>query len=317
MNARKFETPLENYLAVRSALGYRDYALRNLLQDFVRYLVARNHDGPIRAGTAVDWACATSGRNGASRLAYRLSAARGFLLHLRASIPDTEVPETGLLKKSARRIPYLFSNDQIRDLLKAASTIGPAGSLRPHTYETILGLMASTGIRVGEAIRLTTGDVKLDLHPPRLEIRESKFHKSRVVPLHPTTAEKLRNYASLRTRIGYGSAVTAFFPSERRKPLCYETLRSWFARTTQELGMSPAGDRRKPTPHGLRHHFAVERLTLWCQQGAAVGRLAPNLSVYLGHVRPEESYWYLTSTPALLMTAGESFHRFAVPGGAP
>jgi integrase/recombinase XerD len=153
-------------------------------------------------------------------LAYRLSAARGFLIHLRASIPDTEVPETGLLKKSPRRIPYLFSNDQIRDLLKAASAIGPAGSLRPHTYETILGLMASTGIRVGEAIRLTTGDVKLDPHPPRLQIRESKFRKSRVVPLHPTTTEKLRNYASLRPRIGYGSAETAFFLSERRKLLC-------------------------------------------------------------------------------------------------
>ena len=134
--------------------------------------------------------------------------------------------------------------------------------------------------------------------------------------MHPTTAEKLRAYASLRTRIGCGSAETVFFPSERRKPLCYETLRSWFSRTTQELGMSPVGDRRKPTLHGLRHHFAVERLTLWCQQGAEVAKLAPNLSVYLGHMRPEESYWYLTSTPEMLVTAGESFHRFAVPGGA-
>ena len=315
MNARELERRLENYLAVRSALGYRDYALRNLLRDFVRCLVANNRNGPIRAGTAVDWACATSGRNGASRLAYRLSAARGFLIHLRASVPDTEVPGTGLLKKSPRRIPYLFSNDQIRDLLRAAATIGPAGSLRPHTYETILGLMASTGIRVGEAIRLTTGDVKLGPHAPRLEIRESKFKKSRIVPLHPTTAEKLRDYVSLRTRIGYGSVETVFFPSERRKPLCYETLRSWFARTTRELGMCPSDDRRKPTLHGLRHHFAVERLTLWCQQGAPVGKLAPNLSVYLGHMSPEESYWYLTSTPELLMTAGKSFQRFAVPGG--
>jgi integrase/recombinase XerD len=145
MNARELESRLEKYLAVRSALGYRDYFLRSLLQNFVRYVVSRHHDGPIRAGTAVDWACVTSGCNGASRLAYRLSAARGFLIHLRASIPDTEVPETGLLKKSPRRIPYLFSNDQIRDLLKAASAIGPANSLRRHTYETILGLRARHG----------------------------------------------------------------------------------------------------------------------------------------------------------------------------
>lgn len=317
MNARALESRLEQYLAVRSALGYRDYFLRNLLQDFVRYVIARHQKGPIRAKTAVDWACATSGRNSASRLAYRLSAARGFLAHLRASVPDTEVPEAGLLKKSPRRIPYLFSKGQILELLKAASSLGPVNSLRPHTYETILGLMASTGIRIGEAIHLKTEDVKLDADPPRLEIRESKFRKSRLLPLHPTTADKLRKYARRRARVGYGSAHTAFFVSERRKPLCYETLRSWFARTTRELGMRSAGDRRTPTLHGLRHHFAVERLTLWGQQGACVRELAPNLSVYMGHVSPEESYWYLTSTPALLATAGESFQRYAARRGNP
>lgn len=177
MRARELERRLEQYLAVRSALGYRDYFLSRLLQDFVRYVVVRHQDEPIRARTAVDWACATSSRNGASRLAYRLSAARGFLVHLRASVPETEVPEAGLLKKSPRRIPYLFSKDQIVELLKVSSTLGPLDSLRPHTYETILGLMASTGIRIGEAIHLKTENVKLDSDPPRLEIRESKFRK--------------------------------------------------------------------------------------------------------------------------------------------
>jgi integrase/recombinase XerD len=316
MNARELKCRLDEYLKVRSALGYRDYGLRNLLRDFVRYLVARHWHEPIRAGTAVDWACSTSDHNGASRLAYRLSVARGFLTHLRASEPDTEIPAVGLLRKSPRRIPYLFSKDEVVDLLKAASRISPENSLRPHTYETILGLMASTGIRVGEAIRLNAGDVKLDSHPPRLEIRESKFRKSRVVVLHPTTAEKLKFYVSARTRMGYGGNRSAFFLSERRKPLCYETLRSWFARTTRALGMVPPDNRRTPTLHGLRHYFAVERLTRWCEQGARVRELAPTLSVYLGHVSPEESYWYLTSTPALLRAAGESFQHYAVSGGA-
>ncbi len=315
MNARELERQLETYLTVRSALGHRDYGLRRLMQDFVRYVIARHDDVPIRARIAVDWACTTSGRNGASRLAYRLSAARGFLTYLRASFPDTEVPQTGLLKKSARRIPYLLAKGQIIDLLKRASALGPAGSLRPYTYEAILGLMASTGIRVGEAIRLTTGDVKLDSHPSRLEIRESKFHKSRLVPLHPTTSERLRRYAEIRVRMGYGGSSSAFFVSERRTHLCYETLRCWFARTTQDLDMCPEDGRRAPTLHGLRHYFAVQRLTLWCQQGAPVRDLAPNLSVYLGHVSPEESYWYLTSTPELLMTAGDSFQHYATSGG--
>jgi integrase len=218
-----------------------------------------------------------------------LSAARGFLTHVRATFPDTAVPQTGLLKKSPRRIPYLFSKKQLADLLKTASALGPAGSLRPHTYETILGLMASTGIRVGEAIHLKKVDVKLDAHPPRLEIHESKFRKSRLVPLHPTTSERLRHYGQVRAEMGYEGCV-AFFASAQGRHLCYETLRSWFARTTWELGMRPEDGRRPPTLHGLRHYFAVERLTLWCQQGVSVRDLAPNLSVYLGHVSPEVRY---------------------------
>jgi integrase/recombinase XerD len=315
MSATELEGHLRRYLAVRSALGYRNYALRNLMQDFVRYVVAAHEEGPIRARTAIDWACATTGRNGASRLAYRLSAARGFLTHLRASIPDTEVPNVGLLKKSARRVPYLFSNEQIASLLRKALQLGPEGSLRPHTYSTILGLMASTGVRVGEAIYLHTEDVHLDSDSPRLEIRESKFRKSRLVPLHPTTAERLRHYARLRTQLGGKLSSKAFFVSERQEYLCYETLRSWFVQTTLDLGMRSTPDRRTPTIHGLRHHFAVERLTLWCQQGASARDLAPQMSVYMGHVSLAESYWYLSSTPALLKTAAELFQCYATSHG--
>ena len=316
MNATKLEEQLRTYLAARLAVGYRDYALRNLMQDFVRYVNATTtDDGPIRARTAFDWACATSRRNGASRLVYRLSAARGFLTHLRASFPDTEVPAIGLLKKSRRRIPYLFSEGQVVDILKRAAAIEPAASLRPYTYETMLGLMASTGIRVGEAIHLETDDVNLDTDPPRLEIRESKFRKARFVPLHPTTAQKLEHYARLRSHRGYDKLSKSFFVSERQDHLCYETLRSWFARTTLDLGMRHGAGRRTPTLHGLRHYFAVERLTRWCQQGAAAEELAPTLSIYMGHVSPAESYWYLTSTPALLKTAGDSFQRYTASAG--
>jgi integrase/recombinase XerD len=316
MKPTELEEHLKTYLAARLAVGYRDNALQNLMQDFVRYVNATiSYDAPIRAQTAFDWACATSLRNGASRLAYRLSAARGFMAHLRASVPDTEVPALGLLKKSRRRIPYLFSEGQVVQILNRAAAIEPATSMRPHTYETMLGLMASTGIRVGEAIYLKTEDVKLDTDPPRLEIRESKFRKSRFVPLHPTTAQKLKHYAGLRLQRGYDKLSKNFFVSERQERLCYETLRSWFARTTLDLGMRHGADRRTPTLHGLRHYFAVERLTRWCHQGAAAEDVAPTLSVYMGHVSPAESYWYLTSTPALLKTAGDSFQRYAASGG--
>jgi len=316
MNKSELEGQLETYLAFRLTLGRRDARLGNLLQDFIRYVVARHDEDTVPARTAVDWACATSKQAGDSRRAYRLSAARGFLVYVRASFPETEVPEKGLLRNSPRRVPYLFSEEQILRLLKATSNLGPCGSLRPHTIETMLGLMASTGIRIGEAINLKIGDVKLDSNPSVIEIRGTKFQKTRIVPLHPTTAEELKRYAAKRLNVRIGRNPTSFFISGTRTPLCYWNLRYWFDRTTRDLGMRPAHDRRKPTLHSLRHYFAVARLTLWCQQGASVKDLAPTLSVFLGHVSPVDSYWYLSCTPALLMTAGSAFQRFVGSGGA-
>jgi integrase len=174
--------------------------------------------------------------------------------------------------------------------------------------------MASTGIRVGEAIRLKISDVELNAEPSLLQIRESKFGKSRVAPRHPTTAAKLTHSVRLRARLGYSKRSDAFFVSERGGHLNYGCLVQWFTRATRSLGMQPPEGRRTPTLHGLRHYFAIERLTLWCHQGACIQDLAPQLSVYLGHAKPQQSYWYLTATPELLHIAGESFRRFANTG---
>src|SRR6266852_9421881 len=120
--------------------------------------------------------------------------ARGFLIYLKASAPDTEVPAPGLLPTPRRPKPFLFTPTQITALLEAAHASRPRGSLRPHTLSSVLGLLASTGLRVGEALRLQIDQVTLDLDPPQLHILETKFHKSRLVPLHPSTAERLRHY---------------------------------------------------------------------------------------------------------------------------
>lgn len=319
MNARKLQDQLAGYLAVRAALGYKDHGLKSLLQGFLNYIAARASDGLLRSAIAVDWAYTTPIARGAGVAgpAHRLSAARGFLSHLHASNPGVEVPQSRLLAAVRSPRPYLYSSEEIARLLKAASDLGPRGSLRPHTYETILGLMASTGIRVGEAIRLKNCDVDLKTEPPVLRIRETKFGKHRVVVLHPTTANKLTQYVQLRRRLGYGKRTDAFFVSEQGGLVSYACLCRWFSRTTRVMGMHPPKGRRTPTLHGLRHHFAVERLTLWCQQGACVQDLAPHLSVYLGHAKPQQSYWYMTATPALLSAAAESFQRFTKPGGAP
>jgi len=316
MSIRELRHQLAQYLAVRSALGLKDRGRKSLLQDFLRYLVEIPFDGSVSIHLAVDWAVTTpiARATGLAGPARRLSAVRGFLSHVRASNPQVEVPPARLLAAAKGRRPYLYSSDQIADLLNAALAIRRGGSLRPHTYATLLGLMASTGIRVGEAIRLKVCDVELDADPSLLQIRESKFGKSRIVPLHPTTAERLKRYVRLRTRLGYSKHSDAFFVSERGGHLNYGCLVQWFTRTVRGMGMYPPDGRRTPTLHGLRHYFAIERLTLWCHQGACIQDLAPQLSVYLGHVKPQQSYWYLTATPELLHIAGESFQRFANTG---
>jgi len=319
MSIRELRHQLACYLAARAASGLKDRGRESVLKDFLRYLVEKQFDGSIPVRLVVDWAVTTpmARATGLAGPARRLSAARGFLSYLRASDPHVEVPPIRLLAAAKGRRPYLYSAEQVSDLLKAALTIRPRGSLRPHTYETLLGVMASTGIRVGEAIRLKASDVELDTNPPLLQIRESKFGKSRIVPLHPTTAEKLRRYVRRRTRLGYSKRSDAFFVSERGGHLNYGCLVQWFIRTTRRMGMYPPDGRRTPTLHGLRHYFAIERLTLWCHEGACIQDLAPQLSVYLGHVKPQQSYWYFTATPELLHIAGESFQRYANTGVSP
>jgi len=315
MTSEELKNLLDVYLTVRSAIGRKDNALRILLKDFVAYLISNEMHHPILARNAVDWACISSATRGESGRSSRLSAARGFLKHLQASEPNTEIPDKYLLSSVKRRKPYILSEQEKIDLLDAASAIKPGDILRPHTYATIIGLMASTGLRVSEAIKLTVNDIHLNTNPPKIFVMETKFYKSRIVPLHSSTAKKLRLYQNKRLSMGYAGLSDAFFVSEKGKHINYDTLHKWFNRTTKRLNMHPCDDQgRSPTLHSLRHSFAVERLTRWCKEGVSTKDLLPNLSVYLGHVRLEDTYWYLTATPELLLTASELFHDKLVKG---
>jgi integrase len=176
------------FVALRQALGFQTRPTERLLLDFIAFAESRGHADAVTAQLAVDWAC--GGPAGSSRRsrAQRLSVVRGFLVYVRASVPRTEVPAVGLLRGARRPTPHIFSDAEIAALLRAARALGPGGSLRPHTYATLVGLLASCGIRIGEAVRLRPGDVRLDSSPPVLHVGESKFHKSRLVALHPTVA---------------------------------------------------------------------------------------------------------------------------------
>jgi integrase/recombinase XerD len=299
MNKDELHRHLEAYIAIRETLGYQTHSTRILLKNFVDYIVGHISSGPIRAQLAIDWVCSGSTKRGPSRQACLLSEVRGFLSFLRTVAPETEVPD----------------HSMINLLLDGALRMPPHNSLRPLLWYTLIGLLASTGLRIGEALRLKESDVRLEAAPPHLLIVETKFNKTRLVPLHPTTAEKLRRYADQRKQLGYDTLSDYFFISESGKALHRRAAWCSFRRLVKRLGINSPKDGRRPSLHCLRHAFAVERLLEWYRGGVVDIRLvAPNLSVYLGHLSIQESYWYLTATPELLGAAGERFQQYADGG---
>lgn len=296
---------LESYLALRRALGFTMRPEERLLRDFVTYLDKRN-DVTSVAQVAVEWSMATAGTNHARRL----SVVRGFLTMARATDPGIDLPGRGLFRTGRRPTPHLFTPDEILALMTAARALGPRDALRPHTVATVIGLLASCGLRASEAIRLDVKDVTLEDVSLRLRIRQTKFHKSRLVPLHPTTAEALRTYAHRRQTLGYDGLCDAFFVSERGTRLTYHSLARTFVTLARQLRLRGPAGTRGASLHHLRHSFAVDRLAAWTREGCDVHLQLPALAVYLGHVRPQDTYWYLTAAPQVLEPAAARFERY-------
>ena len=317
MNCSEFPHHLELYLELRRAVGFAMRAEERLLRDFLRY--ADSHEGACEstARLAVDWACSIQIRPGSGTHAGRLSVARGFLTYLQSSLPEVLVPSANLVAGARRPKPHIFSAAEIQNLMTAAQTLGPQGSLRPLTYATLIGLVLSCGLRAGEAIRLDAADALLDANPPHLAVRQTKFRKSRLVPMHVTTAASMRAYAAERQRLGYDRVCDAFFVSENAKPLVYQTVARNFVAIARRLGIRGPRGERGASLHSLRHTFTVSRMLAWYRDGVDVQARLPELSVYLGHVCPKETYWYLTAVPELLETASMRFETHRSPGGKP
>jgi integrase len=197
------------------------------------------------------------------------------------SQPQIELPAHGLLTSPRRSQPYIFSPAELTALLKAADHLPTRSAFAPLTYQTLLGLLASTGLRVGEALRLQMTDVWVDADIPYLHIRQSKFRKSRLVPLHATTVTHLRRYIVHRQQQPSSKGVPAFLLTLRGTPLYYDTVQATFQSLLQRVGIVTPTGRRRPTLHSLRHTFAVQRLELWARQGLPVNDWLPHLAVYL------------------------------------
>jgi integrase/recombinase XerD len=310
---------LDAYLAIREAVGLTNKAQRRLLQNFLSYAVhAGGTDGsPIRAATALAWAwddapttCGVRGR------ADRLMVVRGFLSFLASVVPGTEVPTLRIVAGATRRRPYIFSDDEMAGLISAAASPNSYTPFRPSILSTLLGLLASTGLRIGEAVRLTMSDVRLGDEHPALQILQTKFQKSRIVPIHPTVAVALESYLDLRRKHSRDGWSDHVFVNRRGGPLDVHTIGRWFRKLARSQGIAPASEHGlSPSLTSFRHTFAVRRLREWHKAGLDVQSLLPTLAVYLGHVGPESSYWYLSATPDLLRAAGARFALDAAAGG--
>jgi len=289
---------LQEYLALRRALCYKLERTGQILSDFVDHLdaVAITH---VSIEVAVAWAVQTPNPESSWR-AGRLSAVRGFARYLNALDPRHQVPPSGLIPHRGRRPnPYVFSEADIDALIAATRTI--RSWFRAITMEALIGLLAVSGLRVGEAVRLRRDDVDFDTGV--LRVRDTKGGKSRDVPLHATTLDALVAYCSQRD--GFFPTAETLFVSTTGTRLSTGGLGQLFAEVAGEAGLHPAPGGGRPRLGGLRHSFAVRTLLGFYNSGADIGAMLPVLSTYLGHVNPASTYWYLSAVPELLAAAAQ------------
>lgn len=316
MSARiSLQTRVVDYLAERRRLGYQLHSQDTLLAGFARYVSGRHHRGPLTVDLMADWARQDKWDRGTpGTWAVRLSLLRGFARYMRQFEPDTEVPDELIFgPKPGRVSPHIYREDEIVELLAAARKIGPRGSLRPATFETLFGLMASTGLRVSEAIHLRDADV--DLKQEMLIIRKTKFAKSRQLPLHASTVTALAHYRRQRIRHVLTTADMPFFIGSRGRrlghPLGSRQVHRVFNALRDSMGWVNRGAHDAPRLHDMRHTFAVRRLMLWHADGTDVDQMMLALSTYMGHAEIKHTYWYLTGVPELMALAGGKFECFA------
>ena len=294
----------EEYLAMRRALGFKLETHGTRLMSFIRFCEERSASR-VTTDLAVEWATRTASDSEAYQ-ARRLDVVRIFARHLQALDPSTEVPPEDVLSRRRWRIPpYLYSPQEVAALMNAAGGLTPA--LRAATWRTLVGLLAVTGMRQGEACRLRRGDA--DLETGTLVIADSKFGKSRLVFLHPTASSALRAYARARDQAFPEPTADTFLVNSRGGPLDGPNLPKTFATLVTAAGIQAPPGRRAPRLHDLRHAFTVATMLDWYRDGGDVQARLPLLSTWLGHVDPKSTYWYLQAVPELLALAAERLEQ--------
>jgi integrase len=291
---------VENYLQVRRSLGFKLVGEEVLLAEFVACADAAGQS-TVTTEFALAWARRPSNATH-NYLSRRLRAVRAFARYLHALDPACEVPSLELLPaKKYRPAPYLYRDEEIVALMAAAGALRPP--LRAATFRTIIGLLACTGLRIGESLALDRDDV--DLTNGLLTVRDSKFGKSREVLLHPTTVMALEEYAGIRDGLCPHPAQRSFFVTTRGTRIAHPTIYLPFRALLEQAGIVHPVPGRHVRVHDLRHSFAVRTLLGWYRDGGDVQARMPLLSTYLGHVDPAATFWYLSAAPELLALAAD------------
>ncbi len=276
------------------------------LAGFVRFAAAERTT-IITTDLALRWATLPVDAQPATYAA-RLCIVRGFARYCSAFWPDTEVPPQGLLPHQYRRVaPYIYTQQQVHALLAATENLQSKYGLRPWTGRTLFGLMSSTGLGISEALAVEDADV--DLARSVLLIRDTKFGKTRYVPMHKSTTRVLRDYQGKRdSRIAMPHATT-FFIGESGNPLSYNAARTAFHHMLRQIGLYTRKNHRRPRMHDLRHTFVVATVAAWYRRGVDVDARMPALSTYVGHAHVADTYWYLSATPELLRWTAHRVER--------
>jgi integrase len=296
---------IRKYLAVRRGVGFQCRDIGRVLTAFARY-ASKKGDTYVRSDTAMEWAVSAAS---AWQREQRLRKIAQFARHARAEDPRHEIPPVGIFaERYVRRLPHVYSPDEIRRLLRAGGRLRPRWPMRRAVFTTLVGLLVSTGLRISEALALRFGDVT----PDGLVIRKTKFNKSRLVPLHPTTEAALRSYLRKRRRAGTTSDFV--FISPRGGKLPYGTIHYLFRTAEHDAGLRSRHAPTGPRIHDLRHTFAVRSLESAPDGTNPVGRQVLALSTYLGHGDLVGTCWYLQATPCLMRGVSDSCERLLEGG---
>jgi integrase len=296
------------YLLYRRSLGFSLMPESSYLPQFARF-AEQKHALRLTVQLAIDWACTSKSQTPITR-AHRIIRLRGFAKYCQRFDPDGEIPPIGLFGRTRRRlVPHIYTEQELTELLDATSKLRPTDGLRPVTYRTIYGLLASCGLRVGEAIRLTRTDV--DLERGVLAISDTKRHKSRFVPIHSSAVRALEAYAHQRDRRVLLPQSNHFFLLDNGKPPTRARICCALHALADELGWKPRGDYPQHRVQDFRHTFVVRNLLRAFEAGLDADRVVLALSTYVGHGHVADTYWYVTGVPELMAIAGERFQNYS------